>query len=98
MFDDINADKFYENEPQEFVESVERLSEILEDCKNYTCNQFNTMANKNKIKNNFSTLFINVDGNKSNFDSLVTELNRINHEFSVVALAETNINSSEKDL
>ena len=98
MFDDINADKFYENEPQEFVESVERLSEILEDCKNYNCNKFNTMANKNKIKNNFPTLFINIDGNKSNFDSLVTELNRINHEFSVVALAETNINSSEKDL
>ena len=36
MFDDLNPDKFYDNEPSDFVESVENLSKVLEDCKNYT--------------------------------------------------------------
>ena len=101
MFNDIDmdADRFYENEPHELVESVEMLSNILENCKTYTCNQLNKKTNKNNISsNNLSTLFLNIDGNKSNFESFVTESQRINHEFSVVALAETNINSSEKDL
>ena len=98
MFDDLNPDKFYDDEPPEFVESVEKLSKVLEDCKNYSCNKFNTMVSTNQNKENFTTCFINIDGAQTNFDSLVTELNRINHKFSIVAIAETNINSSEKDL
>ena len=57
------------------------------------------ISNTDELRNNnLSSLFVNIDGNKSNFDSLVTELHRIEHKFSVVALAETNIDSSEKDL
>ena len=79
MFDDLNPDKFYDDEPPEFVESVEKLSKVLEDCKNYSCNKFNKMVTTNQIKENFTTCFINIDGAQTNFDSLVTELNRINH-------------------
>ena len=55
MFDDLNSEKFYDDEPQEFVESVEKLSKILEDCKNYSYDTFNKMANSNKLQHNITT-------------------------------------------
>jgi len=97
MFDDLNPDKFYEDESAEFVESVEQQSRILENCKNYNCKKFNDLINNDRC-NDFSGLFINIDGNKSNFDNFTTELHRLDHKFSVVALAETNIDSCDKDL
>ena len=98
IFSDLNPDRFYDDEPQDFVESVEKLSKILEDCKSYNYNTLNKLVSASKLKDNFSTFFVNIDGNKSNFDGLVSELSRINHKFSVIALAETNINCPEKDL
>ena len=41
-------------------------------------------------------LFQNIDGNKSNFDTLAIELKC--YEFSIIALAETNEDSEIKDL
>ena len=38
-----------------------------------------------------SMLFQNIDGNKSKFDTLVIELQRFKLNFSVIALAETNV-------
>ena len=35
-------------------------------------------------------MFQNIDGNKSNFDSLAIESQRYNTKFTVIALAETN--------
>ena len=43
-------------------------------------------------------MFFNIDGNKSNFDCFVAELSSINHEFSIIGLAETNIDPSLKNL
>ena len=43
-------------------------------------------------------LFQNIDGNKSNFDTLAIELKRYEFEFSIIALAETNKGSEIKDL
>ena len=94
MFDDLDSDKFYEDESAEFVESIEQQSKILEDCKNYTCKKLSELVKNDRDKyRNFSSIFMNIDGNKSNFDSFTTELHRIDHKFSVVALAETNIDS-----
>ena len=45
----------------------------------------------------FSTYFLNIDGNKTNFDRLSAELAVIKHKFSVVALAETNTDECNKD-
>ena len=39
----------------------------------------------------FSVYFMNIDGNTSNFDSLLVELQRLEHKFSIIALAETNV-------
>ena len=75
MFDDLDPDKFYENESAEFVESVEQQSKILEDCKNYTYKKLSELVNTDRDKySNFSSLFMNIDGNKSNFDSFTTEV------------------------
>ena len=38
-----------------------------------------------------SMLFQNIDGNKSNFDTLAIELKRYEFQFSIIALAETNV-------
>ncbi|MCP4459949.1 MAG: endonuclease/exonuclease/phosphatase family protein, partial [Cytophagales bacterium] len=50
------------------------------------------------IKEKFSSYFINIDGNNTNFDTLLTELKRINHSFSVIGIAETNTDEPLKDL
>ena len=91
-------DRFFENEPTEYIQSIQELSETLENCKSYSKSQFNElMANNLNQKHKgqaqnllFSTYFLNIDGNKTNFDRLSAELAVIKHKFSVVALAETN--------
>ena len=49
-------------------------------------------------KSNLSVLFNNIDGNASNFDNFVAEISQYKHKFSVIALAETNIDEESKDL
>ena len=46
--------------------------------------------------NQFSTLFQNIVGNKSHFDEFATVLHNINHEFSVIGIAETNTDPQNK--
>ena len=96
-------EKFFEENPTEYIESIQELSEILENCKNFSKKQFMDLTSKleqDKNLNNqlFSTYFLNIDGNKTNFNQLTAELNMIKHKFSVVALAETNIDESHKEL
>jgi len=98
MFTDLDPERFYSNEPLDFVELVEKQSKILEDCKNYSVENFNNMADLKQIKDKFTTCFVNIDGARTNFDSLTAEISRLNHKFSIVAIAETNIDSCEKDL
>ena len=45
-----------------------------------------------------SSLFLNIDRNKSNFDQFLVELKRIKHDFSVIGIAETNTDRHLKDL
>ena len=99
IIDNIKHDKAYDNEPLDFVEVHENLSNILEDCRNHTRYELNHYVNFNKItnKNSFSSYFLNIDGNKTNFDNLVAELPLYDAEFSVIGLAETNTDSANKD-
>ena len=102
-------DKFFENEPTEHIQSIQELSKTLENCKSYSKSQFNElMANDLNQKHQgqaqnllLSTYFLNIDGNKTNFETrqiLSPELAVIKHKFSVVALAETNTDECHKDL
>ena len=66
--------------------------------------QFNNLTSiianeqNNQNQNNiFSTYFLNIDGNFTNFDRQSVELSTLKHKFSVVALAETNLLESDKD-
>ena len=78
-------------------ETLVRVNQIHNTCKSYNANEFNTTFS-NDMKDNCSVLFQNIDGNKSNFDSLALETRRYISKFSIIALAETNIGPECSDL
>jgi hypothetical protein len=79
-----------EDESNEFDENIEKRSQILENCKSYSVRDYNQIS-KDVSNNSTSMLFLNIDGNKSNFDSLLAELGRYNEKFSIIGIAETNV-------
>ena len=76
---------------------VNTANDILEHCSSYSVQDFNKHLNNELISKN-SIMFQNIDGNKSNFDSLVMELQSYVGRFSIIALAETNEGPEMKDL
>ena len=72
-------------------------SQILETCKCYSMNEFNSEV-ADRMNELGSMFFLNIDGNKSNFDSLNLELSRIKHHFPIIALAETNTDPDESSV
>ena len=66
-----------------------QASNILNKCTSHTASGFSTFSKCNiNSKKHCSSYFLNIDGNKSNFDSLIVELHRIKHKFSIIGLAE----------
>lgn len=96
------SDKFYDNDPPEVSEHLESMSDVLEKCRCYTRLEFSDMLSLNFDKDSsnetFSTLFFNIDGNKTNFDIFTSELHALKYEFSVIGLAETNVDESQSNL
>ena len=82
------------------TEVVSHLSEILEDCSINTIEEYNKRilpeGRISETKQYFK--FLNIDGNMKNFDTLQTTLHAINHNFSVLGLAETNVDPATKEL
>ena len=98
-----NSDeKFYENDIYDIVDDFKSISNILNSCKSlHTIPDLNTYIQSYYTEiesNNFSTMFLNIDGNKSNFDSFAADIEDIDHKFSIIGLAETNIEPTNKDL
>lgn len=90
-------DNFYNEELADALDTVNAASNILDNCKMYNLKDIdNLIANHEKV--DFSTFFTNIDGNKSNFDSLVVELSNMNNQLSIIGLAETNIEPSLQHL
>ena len=83
------------------IDSLTPLSAILENCTNKSVQEFNSISSSlfedEKAQNTLSCKFLNIDGNLKNFDTLLTTLKFINQDFSIIALAETNINPELKD-
>ena len=54
-------DSFFENEPTEYIESIQKLSEILENCKSYSKTEFNdlTLEIENGYKNK-NSIFLHI--------------------------------------
>ena len=103
LFDSEYSDKFYDNEPPEVTQHLETMSEVLEKCHCYTRHEFSEMLGSDRVTDGiksgtFSSLFFNIDGNKTNFDSFAAELHTLKYEFSVIGLAETNVNESQANL
>ena len=88
-------DKFYSEDFLEAFGCIGKASEILENCKPY---KLNSISEKFPEKSNFGTLFYNIDGNYSNFDTFSAQLSTQKVSYSAIALAETNVSKNKGDL
>ena len=83
------------------IEDLHELSKILNNCENYDIKKFNNLSKSINTanKNQFSCLCNNIDGNATNFDKFESEiLSQYKNLFSVIAIAETNVDACYKDL
>ena len=78
-------------------DDILRISQTLEKCDQYSIKEFNTKLSE-QLSQHGGSLFMNIDGNKSNFDLFIAELERLEHKFPVIALAETNIDPDESSV
>ena len=92
-----DSEKHYDIEISDIIESVNLASQILDNCKTIPLSTLDPLISDNDNVD-FSTLFLNIDGNKSNFDNFAAELASVNSKFSVIGLAETNIDPSLQNL
>ncbi len=100
LIDNSDSDKIYENESPEFQESIGINSRILEECSSYATDALvpsvNTAFKELQTKgfSKFSTVFQNICGNRTNFNRFVSEIHRTSFKFSVIGIAETNVEAS----
>ena len=73
---------------------------MLTSCELYNKSKFNTVSKQILSLNSsfLSIVFNNIDGNASNFDEFVSNLNQYQHRFPIIAIAETNIDETHKNL
>ena len=96
-----NSSLYYKHDPANLdeIEDLAEISKILDDCCYYDAIKFkNLLGGNNKVNTNISILFNNIDGNASNFDSFVAELSIHQHSFSIIGIAETNVDAHHGDL
>ena len=72
-----------------------KISQILNKCTTYTIKTLNKAITSPDLAtdspdNSASSLFFNIDGNKTNFDHMLAILKGIMHDFKAIGLAETN--------
>ena len=87
----------YITEDPEAHEGIEKIKKCLNNCKIIT----NDQLNKNHfgfVKKPLSIFSNNIDGMSQNFDSLHAQLSLLKNKFDFLALAETNICASHKNL
>jgi hypothetical protein len=96
----LHSDKFHENNYEGIDEILQSATSILETCNPYSTDKLLEMTEHLKNIQNppLSTMFLNIDGNTSNFNTLLVELMRIKHSFPVIGLAETNVDEPLKEL
>lgn len=97
-FDNLNTKKKYDQFSIEDVDDIKTISKVLNESKSYNHNSLKSTLKNLNTNNNISILFNNIDGNSSNFDSFVAEINQYNADFSVIGIAETNVNEENKNL
>ena len=76
---------------------VLKIKSLLDRCESFTTKSLNSkiasfLDNNSPQKHDLlSTFFLNIDGNFTNFDHLLAILKSIQHQFSAIGIAETNI-------
>ena len=90
---DNDSDHFYDREIHEEIPLLKTAYSVLNECKNYQGKSIQTLVQDTSM--DFSTLFYNIDGNKSTFDTFASELSATMVKFSVIGIAETNISNNE---
>ena len=92
----------YDDDLLDDFESLKGASDILNKCKSYSKTEVNKLTEDLSSDYNssslFSSYFVNIDGNYTNFDELSIELQQLKQKFSIIGLAETNCSSDHKDL
>ena len=86
----------------EDIEDLQEISKILQNCSHYDTKSFNKLSknlfNKSNDKN-LSLLFNNIDGCATNFDTFASDIvSQHKNLFSVIGIAETNLEQCHKDL
>ena len=97
-FSTISYDRHDPVHLDEFEDVIE-IRKILDCCRSYnpkSLNHFMSLHSDSTEK--LSCLFNNIDGNASNFDTFAVDIAQYNHSFSVIGIAETNIDNELKDL
>ena len=92
---DSDDNRFYDENICETIDCLTQASKILEQCKPNTIDYVNSQIGSHT---DFSTLFHNIDGNKTNFDCLTAELSLPESKFAVIGLAETNTEPAQSSL
>ena len=93
--DQDDGDHFYNDSLVDSVPWLNHACKVLDNCQ---CTSAENILLKFDSTTDFSTLFYNLDGNKSNFDCLTAELTVFKDKFSVIGLAETNTESCHSQL
>ena len=101
MYNPFNVLSYDRHDPNkiECNDDIESISKILNSCKVYDKMKFTKSISEQKSnckESIFSIVFNNLDGNLTNFDSLTVDLAQYTEQFSIIALAETNIDETNK--
>ena len=99
QFDNLDCDdddNFYNVNLKHTINTIQNASNVLESCIPHSNSELINILQKQSEK--FSTFFLNIDGNKSNFDCFASELSNFSDKFSVIGLAETNTDPAHNTL
>ena len=83
--DENSEDKCYEEDYSDIISDIHNTSNILNNCKTI----INELIKSNQIESNLSTLFLNIDGNRSNFDTFATEIPQLETKFPIIMIQQT---------
>ena len=87
--EDDESDLFYNNDMNQYTGELSEASSILDACTHLCAKQVSKLLEEKS--NNCNIYFHNIDGNKTNFDTLATEITKYKNKFSAIGIAETNI-------
>ena len=92
--------KFYNEEMSDSIDLIHTMSALLKNCKSFTdMPELSNFINADhEIANSaISSIFLNIDGNLSNFDNFLSHINLdSNYNFPIIGLAETNTDACIK--